>query len=424
MRRLTLLMVIIAASSIAVAQEATVTFSLKGTEDKVLLSGELSLTLPTVKPVYFNLSARFSSDLINEKTLVEDIYLDLLFRDSLPEASANLSYSYETVKGITDSSLNGSGWVVVRGGNVSFIFLLYSKSLMNEWLEFQVNFSAKVPINLIPEDQLISLEQLSLTLSPELVNLMLMQLNVTSLTIKELNFSVVKVNRLVDLSLIASVKITNLTLFSEELLKFMKTIAPEMPEMPHIEYPEEFYSLLNLSQLLESKGNLSLSLTSRRNELMLRLKGTDEVEGPVMEYYLALQDYLTEEWRRYLEMVSGTVPEKLRGNIEYVFNRMLGIRILPSKCLLETNVYSVKQGLRLEVTLKNLELKYYGKTGLESRREAATIVVSLIDLLEKVAKDSVRVDLHIKDIPGYKVDERLVQSIVKILREASVLRKP
>ena len=156
---------------------------------------------------------------------------------------------------------------------------------------------------------------------------------------------------------------------------------------------------------MTGRGNLSLTSKIEDKEVTIVLSLHDEEEGPIREYYSALQDYFISMLNEYLTFTPS-------------LQQLLKLRIVPSSLYLD--MYFGPQDSLTKIYLKfsNLTLTLPERRGVESRREVASLIASILKSVEKVSKDTVKISISLENMPSYEVDEKLVRELIQIIQEA------
>lgn len=403
------------------AQTTTLNITLKGINDNVLISGNLMASFPITEPFPLALLLNYSSVYPSQNELLQYANFNMIIegKEEIPARGyVNLLFNFENYKGVSETCLEGSGYFESINGTFDFDISLLQRTYKMEKGDLSLNLSVNLPPKSIPKEQLSSFKQFTMLLNPGFVNALLQQYNVTSMSFTKLSASLKPGADKLSLDVAAKLKISNLTLFSEEIAELISAFSqpPEVITPYRFEplYTEEFNRLKALSMEISEKGNLSLTIGINGKQVSFSFRMYDEERGPIKEYYNSLQDYFVRVFNESLKPFIEQ-EEELAASMGYIFGKVFKLRLVPSSSNLYVEVRSEDETVKVLANLKDVTVTHTGKKGVEARKGAASIIASLLKSLEKLSKEAVKVELSVIDIPGYKVDEKLVDEIIKLV---------
>ena len=413
------LLVLLLVNPLIAQQLGELDVTLKGVDDNVALSGSLDLSVPTPEHVPMRLSVNCSSRLESPEKIVNILNLDASFTGEekmTGKAYIEFFSRFESVRGDSNVYVKSKGYVVSENSSFDYSVGLAQRVYKLEKMELDLNLSLVLPGGNVSSDQLSNIEQLSALLSPEFANAMLRKYNITSLKFTTLSFSAKKAENKLYIYVLTSLRVSNLTRFSEDvgdLLSSLMGMQGVAVPTPYWQIPTKEYVKLSVALgRMTERGNLSLTFKMEDKEVTIVLSLHDEEEGPIREYYSALQDYFISMLNEYLTTL------ELTPSLQQTLNKLLKLRMVPSSFDLDMYFGPQDSLTRIYLKFSNLTLTLPGRRGVESRREVASIIASILKSVERVSKDTVKISVSLENMPSYEVDERLVRELIQIIQEA------
>lgn len=403
------------------AQMTTLNITLKGINDNVLISGNFMISFPITEPFPLALLLNYSSKLPSQNELLQFLNLNMKVKGEkeIPvKGYVNLLFNFENYKGVGKTHLEGNGYFESENGTFDFDISLLEKTYKVEMGDLSLNLSANLLSGNISQEQLSSFKQVAMILNPGFVNALLKEYNITSIKFTELSVSLKPEADRLSLDVRAKLKISNITLFSEEIVELISAFSqpPKVITPYRLEplYTEEFSKLKLLSTHIVGKGNSSLTIDIKGKEISFNFSMYNEEEGSVKDYYKALQDYFVKVFNYSLKPFIEQEKE-LATSVYYIFGKVSKLRLIPSSSSFHVEIITEDEIVKIFAKFRDITITHVEKKGIEARKEAASVIASLLESLEKLSKEAVKVEFSVIDIPGYKVDERLVNEIIKLI---------